>query len=73
MSKFSASFLEKNSKELVYLTANKIEDILDTKYFDQIYGNLTPKLIISYKRYYFTLNKLRITFCGFLKYLVVRI
>ena len=34
--------------------ASKIEDILDTKYFDQIYGNLTPKLIISYKRYYLT-------------------
>ena len=42
--------------------ANKIENILNTQYFDKIYGNLTPKLIISYKRYYFTLNKLRITF-----------
>jgi|TARA_B110000211_G_scaffold211355_1_gene250157 hypothetical protein len=41
---------------------NKLEDILDTKYFDPIYGMLIPKLIISYRRYYFTLNKLRITF-----------
>lgn len=39
MSKFSASFLEKNSKELVYLTANKIEDItqdtLDKKFYKE--------------------------------------
>ena len=39
MSKFSASFLEKNSKELVYLTANQIEDItqdtLDKKFYKE--------------------------------------
>ena len=40
----------------------KIEDIFNTYFFDSSYGKLTPKLIVNYKRYYFKLDKLRITF-----------
>ena len=37
-------------------------DLLKITHFDQTYGWLTPKIIISYYRQYFSLNALRITF-----------
>ena len=38
-----------------------IEDIYEKIFFDSFYGKLSPKLIVSYERRYFFLDKLRIT------------
>lgn len=39
-----------------------IDDVSELNFFDNIYGNLTPVLIVSYEREYYGLKKLRITF-----------
>ena len=39
-----------------------IDDVRELNFFDNIYGNLTPVLIVSYEREYYGLEKLRITF-----------
>lgn len=41
---------------------NSLKDIFDINCFDQTYGNLSPSIIVSYERQYFTLRSLRITF-----------
>ena len=41
---------------------HKIEDIFKVHFFDNTYGKLSPKIIVNYKRFYFQLNELRITF-----------
>ncbi len=46
--------------ENVYKIRDK-SDIYKTKFFDPTYGKLSPKLIISYERRYFSLDKIRIT------------
>jgi len=47
---------------------NTISDILSFKIFDNIYGILTPSLLVSYERSYFNLNKIRITLDEKIKY-----
>ena len=37
------------------------DDVIRSRFFDQIYGYVTPSLIVSYERQYFQLNSLRIT------------
>jgi len=39
-----------------------INDIKNIRFVDDYYGNIEPKLIISYQRSYYSLNKMRITF-----------
>jgi len=41
---------------------NSIHKLLNSNIIDNSYGKLLPKIIISYEREYFILNKLRITF-----------
>ena len=36
--------------------------------FDQTYGGLTPSILISYIREYYTVNSMRLTFDSFIKY-----
>jgi hypothetical protein len=57
------SSIEGRFKTIENISSTQTEkDLLKMRYFDQIYGWLTPKIIISYYRQYFSLNALRITF-----------
>ena len=51
---------------------NKIEDLYNLNLFDETYGKLIPTLIVSYKRFYFNLDKLRITFDKNIFYLNIK-
>ena len=51
---------------------NKIEDLYNLNLFDETYGKLIPTLIVSYKRFYFNLDKLRITFDKNISYLNIK-
>ena len=51
---------------------NKIDDLYNLNLFDETYGKLTPTLIVSYKRFYFNLDKLRITFDKNISYLYIK-
>ena len=54
------------------LDINNKEKILKSYFFDQVYGKITPKIIISYQRSYFIINKLRITFDKNIHYLDIK-
>ncbi|MDA8770472.1 polyphosphate polymerase domain-containing protein [Planktomarina temperata] len=57
------SSMEGRFKTIKNITTIQTEsDLQKITYFDQTYGWLTPKIIISYYRQYFRLNALRITF-----------
>lgn len=51
---------------------NKPDDLLKLKLFDSIYGNLKPTLIVSYERFYFNFNHLRVTFDKNITYLYIK-
>tara|TARA_B100000700_G_C14992807_1_gene832178 strand:- start:67 stop:660 length:594 start_codon:yes stop_codon:yes gene_type:complete len=40
----------------------KIDDLFNLTLFDSTYGKLIPILLVTYERFYFTLNNVRITF-----------
>ncbi len=52
--RFKTTSLETNIQSL--------SDVVMSNYHDQMYGPLKPSLLVSYRRQYFTLNNLRLTF-----------
>jgi hypothetical protein len=50
------------------LNCDSIDEIQDLNFFDQVYGLLKPKVIVSYQREYFSFQNLRITFDTRIKY-----
>jgi hypothetical protein len=51
---------------------NKFNDLFNLTLFDTTYGRLIPTLIVSYERFYFKLNNLRITFDKNISYLFIK-
>ena len=41
---------------------NSLDQVINLNLIDNLYGNLSPKIIVTYSRQYFLFNKLRVTF-----------
>lgn len=50
-----------------------VSELKDVTFFDQVYGNLEPVLIVSYEREYYSLGNLRVTFDSKISYVDCRL
>lgn len=50
-----------------------VAELQNVTFFDQVYGNLEPVLIVSYEREYYSLDNLRVTFDSKISYVDCRL
>jgi hypothetical protein len=50
-----------------------MDDILNLQYFDELYGNLSPSLLVRYSREYYMLKSMRVTFDTNIHYKYLRL